>query len=159
GMGLVLLAACQLYESVLVHSAQIAFLQPSVFQFFGRLLWHLVISLHYAASLHPKLAVHCFCLAVGKKLSHGTFADIPFLVGADHRRTLGHAVSFLDGDVVFLKQIDVGRIQIGAAAAYSVELFAEHLAFYDFGDRKSTRLNSSHVSISYAVFCLKKKKT
>src|SRR5699024_11336383 len=28
-----------------------------------------------------------------------------------------------------------------------------------FSDRKSTRLNSSHVSISYAVFCLKKKKT
>src|SRR5699024_11420688 len=28
----------------------------------------------------------------------------------------------------------------------------------DDGDRKSTRLNSSHVSISYAVFCLKKKK-
>src|SRR5207253_10407177 len=26
-------------------------------------------------------------------------------------------------------------------------------------DRKSTRLNSSHVAISYAVFCLKKKKT
>src|SRR5690606_40349743 len=30
----------------------------------------------------------------------------------------------------------------------------EHL-----GDRKSTRLNSSHVKISYAVFCLKKKNT
>src|SRR5690606_40154735 len=28
-----------------------------------------------------------------------------------------------------------------------------------FSDRKSTRLNSSHVKISYAVFCLKKKKT
>src|SRR5690606_42065713 len=27
------------------------------------------------------------------------------------------------------------------------------------GDRKSTRLNSSHVKISYAVFCLKKKRT
>src|SRR5207302_6186330 len=27
------------------------------------------------------------------------------------------------------------------------------------GDRKSTRLNSSHVKISYAVFCLKKKNT
>src|SRR5437870_7596401 len=27
----------------------------------------------------------------------------------------------------------------------------------DFRDRKSTRLNSSHVAISYAVFCLKKK--
>src|SRR5438874_10338937 len=28
----------------------------------------------------------------------------------------------------------------------------------EFGDRKSTRLNSSHVENSYAVFCLKKKK-
>src|SRR5438445_12471212 len=28
----------------------------------------------------------------------------------------------------------------------------------DRGDRKSTRLNSSHANISYAVFCLKKKK-
>src|SRR5437660_7347107 len=32
--------------------------------------------------------------------------------------------------------------------------------FFDFLiDRKSTRLNSSHVAISYAVFCLKKKRT
>src|SRR5438067_7212829 len=31
-------------------------------------------------------------------------------------------------------------------------------ACYQSQDRKSTRLNSSHVSISYAVFCLKKKK-
>src|SRR5690625_6408066 len=30
---------------------------------------------------------------------------------------------------------------------------------YRLRDRKSTRLNSSHVAISYAVFCLKKKKT
>src|SRR3712207_7905892 len=28
----------------------------------------------------------------------------------------------------------------------------------DWADRKSTRLNSSHANISYAVFCLKKKK-
>src|SRR5437773_8365525 len=28
----------------------------------------------------------------------------------------------------------------------------------DHSDRKSTRLNSSHITISYAVFCLKKKK-
>src|SRR3712207_8215519 len=28
----------------------------------------------------------------------------------------------------------------------------------EIGDRKSTRLNSSHANISYAVFCLKKKK-
>src|SRR5690606_40028876 len=30
--------------------------------------------------------------------------------------------------------------------------------FFCLSDRKSTRLNSSHVKISYAVFCLKKKK-
>src|SRR2546426_11135862 len=29
---------------------------------------------------------------------------------------------------------------------------------HEMGDRKSTRLNSSHLVISYAVFCLKKKK-
>src|SRR5699024_11674916 len=33
------------------------------------------------------------------------------------------------------------------------------LTFLFISDRKSTRLNSSHVSISYAVFCLKKKTT
>src|SRR3989442_11673790 len=32
------------------------------------------------------------------------------------------------------------------------------LQYFKGGDRKSTRLNSSHVRISYAVFCLKKKK-
>src|SRR3712207_7016569 len=31
-------------------------------------------------------------------------------------------------------------------------------AIYNMLDRKSTRLNSSHANISYAVFCLKKKK-
>src|SRR5699024_12808180 len=34
-----------------------------------------------------------------------------------------------------------------------------HQVSADLPDRKSTRLNSSHVSISYAVFCLKKKKS
>src|SRR3712207_7788833 len=32
------------------------------------------------------------------------------------------------------------------------------MEFYRRKDRKSTRLNSSHANISYAVFCLKKKK-
>src|SRR2546430_10219261 len=32
------------------------------------------------------------------------------------------------------------------------------IAQHHIGDRKSTRLNSSHSQISYAVFCLKKKK-
>src|SRR2546430_8053029 len=36
--------------------------------------------------------------------------------------------------------------------------FGEWLSVRVDGDRKSTRLNSSHSQISYAVFCLKKKK-
>src|SRR5437870_9699357 len=36
--------------------------------------------------------------------------------------------------------------------------FRRHLVRQRLRDRKSTRLNSSHVAISYAVFCLKKKK-
>src|SRR3712207_9005069 len=37
--------------------------------------------------------------------------------------------------------------------------FSPSLSFVNssYGDRKSTRLNSSHANISYAVFCLKKK--
>src|SRR5256885_5081306 len=42
-----------------------------------------------------------------------------------------------------------GRFQLDKAAANAARR----------GDRKSTRLNSSHLVISYAVFCLKKKKT
>src|SRR5947208_4246989 len=39
-----------------------------------------------------------------------------------------------------------------------LEVTAAHLRPGDAADRKSTRLNSSHQIISYAVFCLKKKK-
>src|SRR5690348_17517097 len=38
-----------------------------------------------------------------------------------------------------------------------VRAYVEHAVQQQGGDRKSTRLNSSHPSISYAVFCLKKK--
>src|SRR5207249_8659458 len=47
------------------------------------------------------------------------------------------------------------RLARGIVAALGLSLTA---AEQQRLDRKSTRLNSSHVSISYAVFCLKKKK-
>src|SRR5258705_4551686 len=55
-----------------------------------------------------------------------------------------------------------GRIEIGNEASVTGDLrtrqvFIESGAWFK-GDRKSTRLNSSHLGISYAVFCLKKKK-
>src|SRR3712207_9484964 len=47
----------------------------------------------------------------------------------------------------------------GAEQAHVVDVAADRgLAVDDVEDRKSTRLNSSHANISYAVFCLKKKK-
>src|SRR5437868_11320147 len=47
----------------------------------------------------------------------------------------------------------------GSVAAEAIKRGDSSTAFLRrFEDRKSTRLNSSHVSISYAVFCLKKKK-
>src|SRR3712207_7154122 len=41
---------------------------------------------------------------------------------------------------------------------YSVKNYSECFTYSANIDRKSTRLNSSHANISYAVFCLKKKK-
>src|SRR3712207_8486697 len=47
--------------------------------------------------------------------------------------------------------------QFTGAAAFAYGLLL--VLFMLFLDRKSTRLNSSHANISYAVFCLKKKNT
>src|SRR5256885_5514997 len=51
-------------------------------------------------------------------------------------------------------------VRVGQLSAKSVKFFPGRLELdarlFD-GDRKSTRLNSSHLVISYAVFCLKKK--
>src|SRR5690625_7093875 len=45
------------------------------------------------------------------------------------------------------------------ALSFAVFSIMDAMKFADFvQDRKSTRLNSSHVAISYAVFCLKKKR-
>src|SRR5258707_2267325 len=51
------------------------------------------------------------------------------------------------GDIL---SVDIGVVKDGWVADAEVER-------EDVPDRKSTRLNSSHANISYAVFCLKKK--
>src|SRR3712207_8713119 len=56
--------------------------------------------------------------------------------------------SFLDGHSEFLLFINNQQAEISEF----------HVFTQDAIDRKSTRLNSSHANISYAVFCLKKKK-
>src|SRR5258707_8175986 len=59
-----------------------------------------------------------------------------------------------------------GKIAIHPTPASTLAEFVDRAAVgpipgwmvLTIGDRKSTRLNSSHANISYAVFCLKKKK-
>src|SRR5438445_3717032 len=68
----------------------------------------------------------------------------------------------VDGEIVMptAQGLDFGGLQMRLhPAASRVEKLAKATpaAFVAFEDRKSTRLNSSHANISYAVFCLKKK--
>src|SRR3712207_8668002 len=69
----------------------------------------------------------------------------------------------LGGDVKFIFQPAEeggggGKVMVDEGVADDAStIFALHLwPGLPFGDRKSTRLNSSHANISYAVFCLKK---
>src|SRR5438477_5863547 len=52
----------------------------------------------------------------------------------------------------------LGGAGVAGAALLAVNRVTDRSAGAVDKDRKSTRLNSSHMSISYAVFCLKKKK-
>src|SRR5438874_13604516 len=97
-------------------------------------------------TIHPGLlefSAHCICLLMLRRpprstlFPYTTSSDLP---GLDQRpqprRVVGkESVTLGVGD------------DRGHAARHGF-----------FTDRKSTRLNSSHVEISYAVFCLKKKK-
>src|SRR5690625_6694139 len=57
-----------------------------------------------------------------------------------------------------LKYVSRGGFKLERALKV-FEINVQDKVIVDIGDRKSTRLNSSHVAISYAVFCLKQKRT
>src|SRR3712207_6863739 len=71
-------------------------------------------------------------------------------VGEEEEPVVRVLVRHLDRQEVGERDAEVLRL---AARDLAVELAVAEEA----GDRKSTRLNSSHANISYAVFCLKKK--
>src|SRR3712207_8252963 len=50
------------------------------------------------------------------------------------------------------------HIPVDLKEVKNIKLRVQRKDVMNFSDRKSTRLNSSHANISYAVFCLKKKK-
>src|SRR5690554_7678690 len=79
---------------------------------------------------------------------------LPISAGVTSRGYLNWWV-LLGGDTPHLPLQNVLCIRLGSQCVLPAEndQLTHHLK-----DRKSTRLNSSHVRISYAVFCLKKKK-
>src|SRR5699024_11981314 len=72
------------------------------------------------------------------------------LQGRGHVARVGRADGVGDGRGVGLVRSGGGVVRPGEVGRRGPRVLDR--------DRKSTRLNSSHVSISYAVFCLKKKK-
>src|SRR5690625_1804554 len=76
------------------------------------------------------------------------------------RLRLNQPIEFIFKDNITYTPYSVGKSDF----SQMINLLSEH-SFYRLAnelkeglDRKSTRLNSSHVATSYAVFCLKKKK-
>src|SRR5699024_11891087 len=98
---------------------------------------------------------------------HYTPHSLPTRRSSDLERTTGDTGSATITDII----LDHYGAKFGAekcARRTNIQTTSVRAVFADIGghqptesigvDRKSTRLNSSHVSISYAVFCLKKKK-
>src|SRR2546426_8624723 len=70
---------------------------------------------------------------------------------------LDSAVSIVDVDVGIAESRSGARQLARSVSKFHLNDFGLCIV-QALGDRKSTRLNSSHLVISYAVFCLKKKK-
>src|SRR5947209_18504832 len=107
-----------------------------------------------------------FCL----QMSFTAYAQLRFPQVSEAFTHLGFPAYFrvelswakLLGVVLLLAPVPA-RLKEWAYAGFAIDLGSALIAHLSVGDgpeadRKSTRLNSSHANISYAVFCLKKKK-
>src|SRR5699024_11678080 len=92
--------------------------------------------------------------------------DLPLLDYANDQNYIENREFILNNEIVLLNVFSLKKSEkdYGAVATFrkktELEEVTQELSMIKqyTEDRKSTRLNSSHVSISYAVFCLKKKK-
>src|SRR5438034_2966662 len=98
------------------------------------------------------------------------YADIPELLAAERVEIVASLPYYQAretdaqrGEGVFEESlVGLGRLNAlgyGRTTGLVLNLVTNPVGTFLPGDRKSTRLNSSHTVISYAVFCLKKKKT
>src|SRR5947209_5978676 len=108
-----------------------------------------------------------FCL----QMSFTAYAELRLPQVAEAFTHLGFPAYFFRVELSWAKLLGVllllapvpARLKEWAYAGFAINLGSALIAHLSVGDgpeadRKSTRLNSSHANISYAVFCLKKKK-
>src|SRR3712207_4249401 len=93
-----------------------------------------------------------------KRFIHGDGQNVLHTVFVVHRKVVGIAI----GKSVARRSNQIGVILHGFPCVEPLprhlEIKGSPIKMVPVRDRKSTRLNSSHANISYAVFCLKKKK-
>src|SRR5690242_21615507 len=102
--------------------------------------------------LKEKILFTLLCLVVYRVGAHIATPGVNVQALADFLRNQGQ------GTLFSLYDLFAGG-SFGRATVFALGIMPYISASIVFQDRKSTRLNSSHMSISYAVFCLKKKKT
>src|SRR5690625_5339184 len=107
--------------------------------------------------------IHCFFIAFGVIIGGSIIGSVGSFITADAPLTsinriakglrIWAIVAAIGGTFDAIANIEKGVID-----GSTIDIVKQALLIISaMGDRKSTRLNSSHVAISYAVFCLKKK--
>src|SRR5690606_41771051 len=106
-----------------------------------------------------------FVSCCARRPPSSTLFPYPTLFRSSERLRLGDgqvgqdaAVNADAGQVQTLDEAVVGEAVCAGRRVDALDPQATEVTLAGAADRKSTRLNSSHVKISYAVFCLKKKK-
>src|SRR5256885_2806539 len=99
-------------------------------------------------TLHSEMAADRIARRITARLGDGE-ALLPYDITERLRAGRERALS--------VRRRELRAAPVQAASATQAQVGTLTLGSGDEGDRKSTRLNSSHLVISYAVFCLKKK--
>src|SRR3712207_8634560 len=98
------------------------------------------------------IRIDCVFFLMIRRPPRSTLFPYTTLFRSDVNRDLALLGGLADLDVG-----DTGSAELFLDVIPDLEVLAEKLGEVPIRDRKSTRLNSSHANISYAVFCLKKK--
>src|SRR5439155_3366664 len=126
--------------------------EPSEAAIPNQLLASHVVTLRIGISFHEANSVGRSGRERATQISNHDLAVI-FDCLADGKLALGGLLAVDDLPFQFFTSVEIDAVRIGDMTAGPDDVEIIFLS-----DRKSTRLNSSHVAISYAVFCLKKKK-